>query len=114
MSCGGRLQIHLKSHVAVAVVEASDCSSDATPSLGISICRGCGAKKKERKKKRCLGWALTQEDWYPYLEDTWTDRHRGTTMRKQREKSPLTREGQRPQKEPTLDLGLLVPRIVRK
>ena len=68
----------------------------------------------KRKKKKVLRWALTQEDWYPCLEDTWTDRHRGTTMWKQREKSPLTHEGQRPQKEPTLDLGLLVSRIVRK
>ena len=39
--------------VAEAVVEASSCSSDSTPRLGTSICRGCGPikKKKEKEKK---------------------------------------------------------------
>ena len=31
--------------VAVAVVQAGSCSSDQTPSLGTSICRGCGPKE---------------------------------------------------------------------
>ena len=36
-------QMHLGSGVAVA--QASSCSSDLTPSLGISICQGCSPKK---------------------------------------------------------------------
>ena len=41
-----RLQTWLGSSVAVAVVEFSSCSSDLTPSLGISICHGCGPKNQ--------------------------------------------------------------------
>ena len=41
-----RLQMQLKSGVAVAVVQADSCSSDLTPSLGTSICCGCGTKKQ--------------------------------------------------------------------
>ena len=41
------LQTWLGSCVAVAVVWAGSCSSDSTPSLGTSICRGCGPKKKK-------------------------------------------------------------------
>ena len=37
--------------VAVAVVKASNCSSDLIPSPGTSICFGCGPKKKKKKKK---------------------------------------------------------------
>ena len=40
-----RLQTWLESGVAVAVVEASSCSSHSNPSLGTSICRRCGPKK---------------------------------------------------------------------
>ena len=40
-----RLQMRLGSAVALAVVQASDCSSDSTPSLGTSICCGCGPRK---------------------------------------------------------------------
>ena len=49
-----RSQTRLGSHNAVAVVQASSYRSDLTPSLGISICRGCSPKKtkKEKKKKR--------------------------------------------------------------
>ena len=32
----------------MAVVEAGSCSSDSSPSLGASICRGCGPKKKKK------------------------------------------------------------------
>ena len=39
------------SSVAMAVVLAGSCSSDSTPSLGISICRGCGPKDRKRKKE---------------------------------------------------------------
>ena len=43
-------QTWLGSHVAVAVVQAS-YSSDSTPSLGTSICRRCGPRKKKDKKQ---------------------------------------------------------------
>ena len=35
--------------VAVAVVEASSCSSNWTPSLGTYICHGSGPKKTKKK-----------------------------------------------------------------
>ena len=37
--------MQLRSRVAVAVVEAGNCSSDSTPSLGTSMCREGGPKK---------------------------------------------------------------------
>ena len=40
--------------VAVAVVQASSCNSDLTPSLGPSKCHGCGPKKTKKKKKRLV------------------------------------------------------------
>ena len=45
-----RLQTWLRSGITVAVVQAGSYSSDSTPSLGTSICHGCGPKK-ERKEK---------------------------------------------------------------
>ena len=42
----------LRSGVAVAVVWAGSYSSDATPSLGTSICRRCSKKTKKKKKKK--------------------------------------------------------------
>ena len=47
-----RLQMWLGSCVAVAVVSVGSCSSDLTPSLGISTCKECGPKKKRQKKKK--------------------------------------------------------------
>ena len=47
-----RSQTRLRSGMAVAVVQASSYSSNKTPSLGISLCRGCGPKKTKRPKKR--------------------------------------------------------------
>ena len=47
-----KLETWLRSRV--AVVQASSCSSNSTPSLGSSICHRCGPKKtkdKERKNK---------------------------------------------------------------
>ena len=44
----------LGSSVAVAVVEASSCSSDSTPSLGTSICQGFSPNKPPPQKK--LTW----------------------------------------------------------
>ena len=47
-----RLQTWLGSGIAVALVQAGSNSSDQTPSLGTSICHGCGPKKTKDKKKR--------------------------------------------------------------
>ena len=47
-----RSQTQLRSCVAVAVVQASDYSSNWTPSLGTYMCRGCGHKKTKRQKKK--------------------------------------------------------------
>ena len=46
-----RSQTWVRSGVAVAMAEASTCSSDSTPSLGTSICLGCGPKKTHTKKR---------------------------------------------------------------
>ena len=43
-----RLQMRLRSCVAVAVMWAGICSSDLTPDLGTSICLGCGPEKKSK------------------------------------------------------------------
>ena len=45
-----RSQKRLGSGVAVAVAEASSCSSDLTPSLATSICSRCNPKKTRKKK----------------------------------------------------------------
>ena len=37
-----------------ALAQANGYSSDGTPSLGTSICRGCGPKKTKRPKKKEL------------------------------------------------------------
>ena len=42
--------MELGSLVAVAVAQASNCSSNMTPSLGTSVCRKYGLKKKNKKK----------------------------------------------------------------
>ena len=47
----------LRSCVTVATAVAGSCSSDSTPSLGISICCGSSprnSKKKKKKKKKKL------------------------------------------------------------
>ena len=44
--------MQLGSRVAVAVVQASGYSSDSTPSLGTSMCPGCGPKKTIDQKKK--------------------------------------------------------------
>ena len=46
-----RLQTQLRSHVAVAVVQAGSCSSDLIPSLGTSTYRRCGPKTQKNKNK---------------------------------------------------------------
>ena len=45
-----RLQMQLGSGIAVAVAQANSYSSNLTPSLGTSICRGCSPKKTKPKK----------------------------------------------------------------
>ena len=52
MSCGVGPQTQLGSGVAMAVAQASDYSSDLTPSLGTSICHGGGPKKIKKKLGR--------------------------------------------------------------
>ena len=47
--CGS--QTLLRSGIAVAVAQAGGYSSNCTPSLGTSICCGCGPKKKKAKVK---------------------------------------------------------------
>ena len=47
--CSG--QMRLGSGVIVAVMQAGSCSSDLTPRLGTSICRGCGPKKSKKKER---------------------------------------------------------------
>ena len=44
--------MRLGSQVAVAVVLAGICSSNLIPSLGTSICRGCGPKEQQKKKQK--------------------------------------------------------------
>ena len=44
-----------RSSVAMAVVQASICSPDSTPSLGISTCHRYGPKKKKKKKEKKKG-----------------------------------------------------------
>ena len=46
-----RSQTRLRSHIAVAAVQAGSRGSDSTPSLGTSKGRGCGPKNKKKKKK---------------------------------------------------------------
>ena len=47
-----RSQTQLRSCVAVAVAQASSCSSDPTSSLGTSIRRRCSPKKKNKNKNK--------------------------------------------------------------
>ena len=42
-----RLQMQLGLHITVVVVEAGNCTSDLTPSLGISLCHRYGTKKRQ-------------------------------------------------------------------
>ena len=42
----------LRPCIALAVVYASSYSSDSAPSLGTSICRGCGPKETKKKKEK--------------------------------------------------------------
>ena len=44
--------MQLGSGIAMAAVYTSGYSSDSIPSLGPSICHGCGPQKTKRKKKK--------------------------------------------------------------
>ena len=59
-----RSKTWLRSGIAVAVVKASSCCSNSTPSLGTSICLVCSPKKPKKvlliHKKRSLGKAPRQ------------------------------------------------------
>ena len=54
----GRLQMHLGSHIAVAVAWAGSCSSNSTLSLGTSVCLGCGPEKKKSSTAKLLCFLL--------------------------------------------------------
>ena len=47
-----KVQMCLGAHVAVTVVQAGSCSSYLTPSLGTSICHGCGPESKNKKQNK--------------------------------------------------------------
>ena len=55
------MKTRLRSGVAVAVVLAGNCSSNLTPSLGTSICLGCGPKKQKKKKS-----SEDKLSWFPF------------------------------------------------
>ena len=67
-----RSQMQLRTHIAVAVAQASSCCSDWTPSLGTSICHGCGPKEQthththtqNKTKKTTLA---LQTSWVPFI-----------------------------------------------
>ena len=52
LELGCRSQMPFGSCIAVGVVQASSCSSDLTPSLGISMCRGCNPRKTKKEKRQ--------------------------------------------------------------
>ena len=60
-----RLQTWLGSRVAVALPQTGGYSSDSTPSLGTSICHGCGPIKGKKKKEKTSGqskeWTLLSD-----------------------------------------------------
>ena len=58
-----RLQMWLRSGVAMAVAWADGYSSDLTPSLGTSICCRCGHKKKKKKKQEAENREMLEREW---------------------------------------------------
>ena len=60
-----RLQMRLRSDVAVALVQAGGYNSDSTPSLGTSICRRCGPKKTKTTTKNHCGCEIGTWDPFP-------------------------------------------------
>jgi len=51
-----RLQTRLGSGIAVALAQAGGYSSDSTPSLGTSICCGCGPRKDKKQTNKKNFW----------------------------------------------------------
>ena len=70
-----RLQTHLGSGIAVAVVQAASYSSNSTPSLGTSICREYSPKMTKKKIGICNCTEETeQRDTAPNSQAKATDR----------------------------------------
>ena len=71
------LWMWLRSGVAVAVASAGSCCSNQTPSLGTSICHGCGPTKKKKKKKkktvRSASWDPGKPPTAPPPTVAWVD-----------------------------------------
>ena len=61
-----RFHTQLRSDMAVAVVQASSCSSNLIPSLGTSICHR-GSPKKEKEKKKVVRRVPTMMQWVKNL-----------------------------------------------
>ena len=61
------LQTWLRCGIAVAVVQASGYSSTLPPCLGTSICRRCGPKKGQKKKKYHHYWDTPWVTWWDAL-----------------------------------------------
>ena len=59
--------MQLRSHIAVAVVQAGACTSSSTPSLGTSICHRCSPKKRKRIAKEMCYRCNIQS---PFLDST--------------------------------------------
>ena len=54
----------LRTHIAVAVVWAGNCSSDLTPDLGTSISLRCGPKKQNKQtKQNKTPWSSLVAQW---------------------------------------------------
>ena len=47
-----RVQMQLRSSIAMAVVWASNCNSDSTPSQETTMCHRCGPKKQKKKERK--------------------------------------------------------------
>ena len=62
-----RLQMWLRSSIAVAVVYTGSCSSNWTPSLRTFICYRCSPKKKKRWQSLLVGEGV---DWRGYTKET--------------------------------------------
>ena len=52
VSCWCRSKTQLRSRAALALAQAAGYSSDQTPSLGTSICRGYSPRKDQKKKEK--------------------------------------------------------------
>lgn len=64
---------------------------------------------------RSLAWALLHSNWCPYRREEDTDKHKGKTMGRHREKMAQPRRGASGERKPlTTDPRLLAPRTARK